>query len=466
MQREKYLAKNLVLFTFNSIGTRIINFLLVPIYTKVLTTAQYGEADLISTLAVVIVPIITLNIGEAVMRFALDKDANIHNIVDVGILFTFLSLINGIIIFPLMLLFPAIKISSVYVYLFCVTQGLFTTLFCTLRGEEKLFDYALCNILNTFLTAGFNIVFLVVLHNGVEGYFMAYILSYLFASLYAGIKSNIKISLTNFHVDWSLAKQMVIYSIMFVPSNLMWWIINSSDRIMVTSMIGIEQNGIYAISYKLPSVMAALNTIFNQAWMYSAVHEIGSDDNEEFNNKMFYILSRLLFVAIVFLLLILRPFLKIYVSSDYYAAWKYTPYLLVGFYFNTLSTFLSTNYTVHKDSKGFLKTGSLGAVANIILNFILIPIIGVSGAALATCISYFLVFLYAYVDTQKYLKISVFERKNVCIYIIVVMFSIIEFLSSPWYILLLFLGFIVVCFFERKIIKELFSRTLHMLKRH
>ena len=89
MQRAQFLAKNTALFALNSIGTRIISFLLVPLYTVVFTTSDYGAIDLVSTIATILVPFITINIGESVMRFALDKDANRSHIMSIGIFFMF-----------------------------------------------------------------------------------------------------------------------------------------------------------------------------------------------------------------------------------------------------------------------------------------------------------------------------------------------------------------------------------------
>ena len=240
----------------------------------------------------------------------------------------------------------------------------------------------------------------------------------------------------------------------------MWWIMNSSDRIMVTSMIDIEANGVYAISYKIPSAMAALSTVFNQAWMYSAIHEENSKDSVEFNNKMLTLLSRFLFLTITFLLLILRPFLKIYVSENYYSAWEYTPYLLVGYYFMTIGTFLSTSYTVHKDSKGFLISGTVGAITNIVMNYFLIPVMGVSGAALATCISYISVFIYRYFNIQKYMKLSVFDREKIGIYIYIIILAVLEYLPHPWYLVSLGVGTIIAMIAERDMMKDIFAKMI------
>ena len=353
MHRKKYLAKNTALFALNSIGTRLITFLLVPIYTKAFITAEYGGVDLVTTIATILVPVITINIGEAVMRFSLDEHAEREKIVSVGLVFAALSVLLGFISFAVIGLFPQIKINGWIVYLYCVSQGLYQITACNLRGEEKLLQYAIANILSTFLAAILNIVFLIVLKLGVNGYFLAYIISFTVACAYCVVAGKLGSTVKLFKLDKSLMKEMVKYSIVLVPNSLMWWIMNSSDHIMVTAMIGIAANGVYAISYKLPSILSALSTVFNQAWAYSAIHENKSEDRVAFNNNMYDKLVRFLLIVTVALMCIMKPFMRLYVSDSYYEAWMYTPYLLVGNFFLTMATFLSTFYTVNKDSKGF-----------------------------------------------------------------------------------------------------------------
>ena len=143
---------------------------------------------------------------------------------------------------------------------------------------------------------------------------------------------------------------MIRYSIVLIPNSFMWWIMNSSDRVMVSSMVGIAANGIYAVSYKLPTLVSTLTTIFNQAWSYSAIREEGTEDENEYNNKIFRTLIGIVMLIGIGLITFMKPFLSIYVAKEYYVAWKYTPFLTVGCVYLTLATFMATSYTVHKDS--------------------------------------------------------------------------------------------------------------------
>ena len=217
---------------------------------------------------------------------------------------------------------------------------------------------------------------------------------------------------------------------------------NSSDRVMVTYMVGAAANGIYAVSYKLPTLVSTLTGIFNQAWSYSAIREEGTSDETEYNNKMFRTLAAIAFMMGIGLLLLAKPFLKIYVSDSYYDAWRYTPFLIIGCVYLTLGTFMATSYTVHKDSFGYL-----GAVFNILLNFILVPVIGVYGAALATCISYIAVFMFRVFHTRKYIKYDIWYKEFILGSLLMILSAILMFVDDIkgflFQLLILVLGFAV-----------------------
>lgn len=147
---------------------------------------------------------------------------------------------------------------------------------------------------------------------------------------------------------------MAKYSVVLIPNSFMWWIMNSSDRIMVSSMVSVAANGIYAVSYKLPTLVSTLTAIFNQAWSYSAIREEGTEDESDYNNKIFKALIGIVMLTGIGILTIAKPFLSVYVSEEYYTAWKYMPFLTVGCVYLTLASFMATSYTVHKDSFGYL----------------------------------------------------------------------------------------------------------------
>ena len=409
--RNSYLIKNTMIFILGNLGSKLISFFLIPLYTNALTTTEYGVVDLIATVGTVAVPVLTLNICESVMRFALDKDANKDKITQIGTNLLLIGMVVGLVIFPICHSFNRISQYSAFVYFYVISLAASQLYLCDLRGKELLVYYSIGNVLHTFFIAALNILFLVVFKGGIEGYLNAYIIANILTATYALIMGKGYRSFSFSGVDKKLLQRMIKYSIVLIPNSFMWWIMNSSDRVMVSSMVGIAANGIYAVSYKLPTLVSTLTTIFNQAWSYSAIREEGTEDENEYNNKIFRTLIGIVMLIGIGLITFMKPFLSIYVAKEYYVAWKYTPFLTVGCVYLTLATFMATSYTVHKDSFGYLFSGMFGAIFNIVMNLALIPLIGVYGAAIATCISYMLVFVFRLFHTRKYIRYNIKNKE-------------------------------------------------------
>lgn len=407
--RGRYLAKNTMIFSIGNFGQKIISFLLIPLYTNVLQTDEYGTIDLITTICTVLAPILILNISEAVMRFEQDRGADKAEIFKIGFRIFEISILLGFFLIPLYRSFPFIKEYCIYIYLYNISIGASMLFLCDLRGKELLLHYSIGGILATLSSAILNILFLCVLKLGLRGYLVAYIISNTITAVYAACMGKSFYKYKETFINRTKIIEMVKFSAVLIPNSFMWWIMNSSDRLMVTVMVGSSQNGIYAISYKLPTLVSTITGIFNQAWTYSAIREQGTEDEEEYNNSIFEsLISFSIFIGIVILTFI-KPFLRVYVEKSYYEAWKYTPFLVIGCVYLTMGTFISTTYNVHKDSKAFLVSASIGAVTNIVLNFLLIPFLQVYGAAIATCISYIAVFVFRLFDTKRYI---IFKVKN------------------------------------------------------
>ena len=311
--RAKYLVKNTFIFALSNIATKAISFFLVPIYTAVLSTYEYGTIDLTVTVITIAVPIFTLNICESVMRFALDRDSDKAKITQIGTNVYLVGCIVGLLIIPICGLFEILSSHSLLIYFYMIATAGSQLYLSDLRGKELLLQYSIGNILQTLLVALLNILFLVVFKLGITGYFGAYAIAGAITMVYALMVGKGYRTLIPRRMDISLFRNMAKYSLVLIPNSFMWWIINSSDRIMVTAMVGATANGIYAISYKLPSIVSIASGVFNQAWGYSAIKEEGSQDESRFSNKMLTYLISISMIIGIGLCAFMKPFLKIYV---------------------------------------------------------------------------------------------------------------------------------------------------------
>ena len=463
--RGRYLIKNTFIFTVGSIATKLITFILVPIYTHVLTTQEYGVVDLISTISMVLAPVLILNISESVMRFSLDKNADYNHIMSSGLIILLMAIFGGMIIIPVSRLFTSISEYSHYLYFYTISCAASQLFLCFLRGKEQLLQYTCGNIINTFSVAVLNILFLIVFRKGIKGYLLAYIVANVITAIYAFYVGNVVDVIKKFKINKKLTGEMLKYSLVLVPNVFMWWIMNSADRIVITAIIGTAANGIFAIAYKIPSLMSTVAGIFNQAWSYSAIREEDSEDKESYTNSVYKGFFMIISLSALGMLMILKPFIHVYVNEAYYCAWRYAPYLIIGFVFQTLGSFLSTPYTVNKDSKGFLFSATFGAMINIILNLLLVFKFGLTGVAIATSASYLAVFLYRVKDTKKYIKINVFDKRYITILVLLLIQSSLVYMENIVSNILLVVLFILAVWVQRDTWCPLCSQFINKIKR-
>ena len=463
--KNKYLFKNTLIFSISNLGTKLIHFFLVPLYTNILSTTEYGTLDLITVISMVIVPIVSLNISEAIMRFSMDKEANRVKILSVGMIVTFISVILSLMTIPIFNIFDITAKYSILLALYIMTLISSTIFICYIRGIEKLLDYSIINVLQALSIACLNILFLIKFRMGIQGYILAYIISYLFTIIACLIRGNILSILKEIDFDKVLFKKMIKYSLILIPNSLMWWIMNSLDRVMITNMIDVSANGIYAISSKIPAILITFTTIFNQAWMFSAVKEKDNEDKDKYTSDIFDYLATIVITVSTFLILVIKPLLSIYVGKSFFTAWYYTPPLLIGTVFLTLGTFLSNEYTAHKDSMGFLKSSTIGAIINLILNYVLIIKMGAMGAAIATCISYITVFTFRVYDTKKYVHINYCKVKYIYGLIALLSTTILIYIDNMKAYIVAVLVFLIILIINREVWINIIKSIFNIIKK-
>ncbi len=461
--RLKYLMKNTSIFAIGELGTKLINFFLVPFYTHILTTEEYGTVDLIFTLSTLITPLVIFNIGEAIMRYALDEDAQQDKVFTIGLFSIICGVFVSLLIIPVASHVELIKPYVIYMFVYITICATKTVLTSYLRGREKLKLYVSCNLLNTFFIAVFNIFFLAFFKSGIKGYLTAYILAESVAVVFAFFSGKMHHQLKNLILDISLAKKMILFSLAVIPNSLMWWIINSSDRVMVTALNGVSENGLLAVSYKLPSLLTMVNTILMQAWKYSAIKERNSIDREEFTNKMLDQFLRGSILVSAGMLLLIKPVTKVLFAEMYFLSWKSSSILLIGYVVMGISTFVGTVYYVEKDMIGNMISAIVGAIVNLGLNYLMIPGIGASGATLASTISYLVILIYRYFDTKKYQRIDVFNLKYILITISLCLMCLGNFMDNMTGTLILIGAFLACLLQNVSYIRSNFMRVYGMI---
>ena len=437
------LFSNTLAFAIGSFSSKILVLLLIPIYTNALSQYELGFTDLLTQIANWAIPIASMTIAEAIIRFGLDKAYDkkavftIGNVVCLGGLAAF-----GVLQFIVMMTGVAdryLKDYGVILYLYIFMSSMKTLYSTYVRAMEKVKLFALNGIIATFFTLLFNILFFTVFPKdfkffGIGGVLSTPIAKYLLAIVLADFISVIFLMFTcklwqHFDIKrWNkdLYRVMLQYSLPLIPAQLLWLITNSSDSFMTTYIMGEDANGVLSAAYKIPNIVATVYLMFGQAWNMSAITENESKDRNKCYENVFDFNQSLIYILAGGCLLVIQPLTNLMIGKDFRDCMNYSPILIYSSVFSCFTTFMGSIYIATKKSKRSLFTSLISGVVNVALNLILIPRIGLYGPAISTVAAYFSVFIARYIDSRYLIPFKINIKKLVLSNILLVAMTVLN----------------------------------------
>lgn len=462
--KYKYLIKNTGILTISSFSSRILVFLLVPLYTSVLSTAEYGAYDLSITTIQLLLPVFTVNIYDAVMRFYMDSHYSKKKITAVGTKYVIIS-VSAFCCFAIYNYFfgffgilDSIKRYSSLVLLYYISNLFNQYLIQMAKGNEQVKDIAIAGVVNTAVTLLLNILLLLVIKIGLTGFFVSYIVGQVCSATIIFVRSRYW-KYINLEIDRQYEKEMLAYSVPLILGTIGWWCNNASDRYVVTFMCGVAANGVYSVAYKIPSILTTFQQVFLQAWQISAVKEYEDGESASFYGKTFITVNIAMCVLCSGLVMFTRPIASILYAKDFHAAWQYVPFLLVSGVFNAASGLIGPILNANKNSKSLGWSSLIGASVNIMLNFLLIKLIGVQGAAVATAISSYIIYLLRKIAASNRIIIENYWKVYLSWALLVVQAIVSINFESIYVEIIVIAVLIAVNFIE---MKEMVSKVLHI----
>ncbi|HEU7408724.1 TPA: oligosaccharide flippase family protein [Streptococcus pneumoniae] len=394
MSKYKELAKNTGIFALANFSSKILIFLLVPIYTRVLTTTEYGFYDLVYTTIQLFVPILTLNISEAVMRFLMKDGVSKKSVFSIAVLDIFI----GSIAFALLLLVnnlfslsDLISQYSIYIFVIFVFYTLNNFLIQFSKGIDKIGVTAISGVISTAVMLAMNVILLVVFDWGLLGFFIANVCGYVIPCIY--IVSRLRLwELFEIKIDKKLQWEMVYYALPLVLNILSWWVNNTSDRYIVTAIVGIQASAIISVAYKIPQILSTISAIFIQSWQISAIKIQEDKSDTTFVSNMLLYYNALLLIIASGIILFVKPISNILFGISFYSAWELVPFLIISSLFNAISGCIGAIMGAKMDTHNIAKSALVGMIANIILNIVLTFLMGPQGITISTLIASFLIF--------------------------------------------------------------------------
>jgi O-antigen/teichoic acid export membrane protein len=406
-KKFKILFKDTLIFALGSLGSKVILFFLVPLYTNFLTTEEYGIADLVFTTSQLIIPIVSIVIYEAVIRFGLTKDQNPAEVLKVGLTIGALGTLLTVATTPLFGFYSPISPWKWYLCVYVVLNFTSNILMSYLKVKDRNKRYAIISVTRTLIMALLNILLLAVLKTGVRGYLIANICASAICVVLAATAGNAISDFTSASFNRTLCGEMIRYAVPLILNDLSWWVIHSSDKFMIEAMVSASALGLYTVATKIPSLINVMISIFGQAWGISSIREIESSNDTRFYSTVLKGYMFITFGACVFLVSIIKPFMTIYVGKDFQTAWTFVPILLVSAVFSSISSYYGQLYGALKKSVNSMVTTLSAAVINIIVNYILIQKMGVWGAVIGTVSAYICLVIMRMFDVKRYIGIDI-----------------------------------------------------------
>lgn len=456
MSRGEDLTKNTLIITVGRISTQFITFLLLPLYTTFLTTEEYGTVDLISTLVQLFIPIVSIMIDQGVFRHLLNCKTEYERKETISSAFFLLLITSTITVF----LYTGISLFVTNEYKLWMLLILVVTAFSNFflqiaRGLKHTSDYAYGSFVCSASTIVLNVLCIAFLHMGAVGMLAAIFAGNIICCIFLFFRLKIGQYIGTSAFDKKIAKDELKYSFPLVPNQLSLWVMNSSDRLIVTFFLGVSANGILAVSHKFPAIYLTFFNIFLLAWHETgAVHYFDKDRDAFFTDAFKKILS--LFSTLCLGIIALLPFVfDWFVDSSYKEAYFNIPIYLVASLFNVIVGLLGVVYVATKKTGEIAKTTLLAAAINIVVHLALIKTIGLYAASVSTFVGYGITMICRIHDAKRYLNIKYDKKQFACIGFFLVIYTVVYYLDNI-IISLLFLPFLTVAvfFLNRDIIKR------------
>lgn len=468
MSREKELIKNTIILSLGNFLPQLTSLITLPILTAFMTKTEYGTYDLINTVVSLIMPIITIRVESAAFRFMIEYRNDQEKSSQVVSSILFFSMFSSVIVtvMSIFIFYPVSVQDKVLIIIYIIFHIVLADLMQIARGYSLNVRFSLAAIINSMVYMFGTLLFIQIAQLGLTGVLLSLIVGEIAASLFLAVSTKINSVFSYHYFSLNMLKEMIQYSWPLVPNSLSLWVMNLSDRLIVTTFLGLEQNAVYTVANKIPSLLGTAQGIFASAWQENASIAVSDNDSNEYYSRMFESFLCVL-TGILCCLIGCSPILfDLIIRGDYGESHPQTAILFAGMFFSATSSFLGGIYVAHKRTRSVGMTTIVAAGINFLINICFVKRIGLYAASISTLVSYVILTIYRMYDIQKLQKMTYCYKKYlICIGVIGIMCGI-------YYIDYLYLNVInfiagvsIAYILNRKLVITVFKSMMKKIKR-
>lgn len=415
------LVKGTLIYAIGNFGTKILAFLIVPLYTYYISTSDMGNYDLVTTTVSLLTPIITMRISDAAYRWLLHNVDTEKNCISA----TYRVVIFGTCLSAVFLLAvnTFVPIKNCYYFIALLVLGRWLeSLQTLLRGLQEQGLFAFSGIIQSIIFLSLNVLFIVFFHQGVDGMFRSSIISYAVTIiLMLLLEPKLRTMVIQDEENRQLTKEMLKYSAPLVPSGLSWWVMGASDRYVISFILGSAANGIYAVANKFPTILSMLFTIFNYSWTDVTIGSLKEGkETSEYSSKIFENFYKLSFCFTLALIPATKIVTKLILSPSYKSTSIYISFLYLGALFQGFTAFITAGLLQGTKTGSIARSSSIGAAVNLGIDLACMRFIGIQAASFSTFCGFFVMWLCRMHDTQKITPVHLNKVKFILLFVLTV----------------------------------------------
>lgn len=432
MNKLKLFIENFLVYGLGGVISKIVPLIMVPIVTRLMPSSDYyGLSDLSNTVVQFASALAIMGMYDAMYRMFFEKDDEEYkkSVCSTALVFTLFTSLAVFVVLVILKEQIAQCFFSDRKYAYIVYLSAMATLVgatnsiisAPTRMQNKRKVFLITNTVSPLISYGISIPMLL------AGY---YTIALPLAAVISGVTMELTFAILNHSwfdprkFDFSLLKQLLVIAIPLFPNFLIYWIFNSCDKVMITNMIGIGAAGIYSVGSKLGHASQLIYTAFAGGWQYFAFSTMKEDNQVKSNSMIFEYLGIISFAATAFICVLSYPIFQILFTEQYLSGYIIAPYLFLAPLLQMLFQVACNQFIVVKKTWPNMFILSMGAMANIAINYFLIPVLGIEGASLATLMGYAISDVICVIVLCK-MKLMVVEKKFIAATLGMILFFVI-----------------------------------------
>ena len=382
-------GKNFLIYSLGALFLKGISFLLIPLYTRVLTPGEFGNLDLLSTFSGILDVVLSLGLAQVVFIefFHFDRNGKIDLINRVLSIYITLSTLLYLLIFLIAFmnysnLFPGVSLLMILLSMSATYLTFFQSILLTvLRLQGKALRVTILQICLGCTGIILNVLFVYYLRIGIVGILISGFVSTLISFLYGWNLFNKQTGGFKFRFNKPEVMQYLLLGLPFIPNALSFWAMNSANRWILFNYTNIAEVGLYAVAIRFSSMFDPLVIQpFLNAYAPGTLKKI-KEGNYHQPMLTISIITILVFTVIG---LFLQFIGKMVIGEQFYNALPIIPVLAIGSSFSLIAQASSMILIYHKKVGLMLMAIVIGSASSILFNFILIKHFGGIGAAYGT----------------------------------------------------------------------------------